>query len=223
MPSEETITSIIPKFIKNNTPQSMELEERFSRIKENKWTPNTVLHEMGVQLGQLMSFLSATKASEEKGRTFTDVSDELCDISLQLIYLTSALNLNLEHISANPEYIKFDSTNLFDLYPLYGQITEAFLEEEKNRFSKPREGFKTRLDFIKDRIIKMYIIIFNYAEKHNIDMNKRYREMCSEATQFINKKARKQRGQAIKKLFVYPSKVRVGKSYGNAWYLWFWL
>ena len=155
MPSEETITKLIPKFIKNNTPQSLELEQRFSQIKENTWNPNTVLHEIGVQLGQLMSILGASEASQEHGRKFTDISDELCDIALQLIYLTSALNLNLAEISANKEYVEFNSTNLFDLYPLYGQITETFLEEERNRFAKPREGFETRLDFIKDRIIKM--------------------------------------------------------------------
>lgn len=215
MPSEETITKVIPRFIKNNTPQSMELEEKFSRIKENRWTPNTVLHEMGVQLGQLMNILKESSTSTEDGRVFNDISDELCDIALQLIYLTSALNLNLEAISANKEYIEFNSTNLFDLYPLYGQITEAFLEEEKNRFAKPREGFATRLDFIKDRIIKMYIIIFNYAEQNNIDMNKRYREMCIEASQFVTTRVRRKREQVLKKIFKKPGKVS-GDSYGNA-------
>ncbi len=196
---EKTVATLIPRFIKNNTPQSIELEEKFSRIKENRWTPNTVLHEIGVQLGQLMSILNNSKASQEEGRTFNDISDELCDIALQLIYLTSALSLNLESISKEERYINFDSTNLFDLYPLYGQITEAFLEEENNRYAKPREGFATRLDFIKDRIVKMYIIIFNYAEENNIDMNKRYRAMCTEATRFVHNKTRKERGSMIKR------------------------
>ena len=223
MPSEETITKLIPKFIKNNTPQSLELEQRFSQIKENTWNPNTVLHEIGVQLGQLMSILGASEASQEHGRKFTDISDELCDIALQLIYLTSALNLNLAEISANKEYVEFNSTNLFDLYPLYGQITETFLEEERNRFAKPREGFETRLDFIKDRIIKMYIIIFNYAEENNIDMNRRYQKMCTEAKEFVAKKTKSKRAEVIKRILL-PAKSKPKKNlpilsgghYGNA-------
>ena len=210
---EKTVTTLIPRFIQNNTPKSIELEERFSRIKENKWTPNTVLHEIGVQLGQLMSILNNSQASEEEGRKFTDISDELCDIALQLIYLTSALSLDLSLISKEEKYINYDSTNLFDLYPLYGQITEAFLEEEKNRYAKPREGFATRLDFIKDRIIKMYIIIFNYAEENNIDMNKRYRAMCTEAARFVHNKTRRERGTIFKKIF--SQEPLPGESDGN--------
>ena len=212
---EKTVATLIPTFIRNNTPQSMELEEKFSRIKENKWTTDTVLHEMGVQLGQLMSILNKqSQASQEEGRQFTDISDELCDIALQLIYLTSALSLDLSSISKEEKYIHFNSTNLFDLYSLYGQITEAFLEEEKNRYAKPREGFATRLDFIKDRIVKMYIIIFNYAEEHSIDLNTRYKVMRSEATRFVRQQSRKIRFDIIKKI-VTPKNPTIGQGDKN--------
>ena len=104
---------------------------------------------------------------------------------LQLSYLSFLENINLTNLE---KYNEYDYNNLNGLPILLGQLTEALLEDKEYRFTKKRVGFASTKDFIKDRIIKMFLIIFHFASKNNININNSFNNMVVDATKFIESK-----------------------------------
>ena len=70
---------------------------------------------------------------------------------------------------------------------LYGQLIEALMEKNLYRFKKERVGYKNREEFIKDRIVKIYLIIINYSEKLNVNIINEFKKMEKDAKGFLKK------------------------------------
>lgn len=175
-------------FVQEEIDRSLELEDKFQKIKEKTWKNNVlaILSELAVQLGQLKCIIYDSTNVEEENRNFNNINDELCDILLQLLYLVNMQKITFNNIAE--KYKTFSETDLDKLTILHGQLTECLLEENGYRFKKDRPGFETREDFIEDIIIKMFLIIFNYAQVNGIDIFKEFNLMCIDAENFVDKK-----------------------------------
>ena len=67
-------------------------------------------------------------------------------------------------------------------------MTEALLEKYGYRFTKDRTNFDDINAFIKDRLIKLFIIVLNIADSYNLDINKEFEVMFEDANNFIKRK-----------------------------------
>ena len=76
---------------------------------------------------------------------------------------------------------------------LYGQLVETMMEETSYRFKKERVGFDTRLDFIRDRILKIYLLTINYAKENNINVIEEFKKMKKDAEGFLREYEEKHR------------------------------
>lgn len=172
-------------FIQNNYNQALTLKEKFCQLEKKKWNSLTVTLELMVQLGHTFNVLNKNILINENGRSINDLGDELSDMLLQLSYLSFLENINLTNLE---KYNEYDYNDLNGLPILLGQLTEALLEDKEYRFTKKRVGFASTKDFIKDRIIKMFLIIFHFASKNNININNSFNNMVVDATKFIESK-----------------------------------
>lgn len=174
----------ITNFIKKYYDDALKLVKAFDKTKEKKWDEQIYLNELYVQLGHVYNVLNNDKYVSEKNRKIDNLGDELSDVILQLINLSSILNINLK------EFKKQEITNYtkIDALPIFlGQLTEAIMEENNFRFKKERYGFENRKDFIKNRIFNMLIITFNIAQKYQLNMNKEFEAMLIDANNFLKK------------------------------------
>ena len=108
----------------------------------------------------------------------------MSDILLQLSYLIELENINIEL----DNYKDYTYDKIDGLPILFGQLSEALLEKNDYRFKKERATFNNIDEFIKDRITKILLICFNYANKNNIDLLKEFDLMYVDATKFLEKK-----------------------------------
>ena len=172
----------LKRFITQHYENAIALKERFKSLEKKDWDSITVMMELYVQIGHLYNVMNDNKDLIEQGRQIDNLGDEISDVLLQLSYL------------AHLEGVTFEDANKYDSYPysevdglsvLGGQLAEAILEKYEYRFDKPREGFASRDDFIKDRIKKMMTIALNLGNKANIDLGLEFGLMCADATNFV--------------------------------------
>ena len=67
------------------------------------------------------------------------------------------------------------------------------MEETNYRFKKERVGFNTRLDFIKDRTLRIYLLTINYAKMNNINVIEEFKKMKKNAEGFLKEYEEKHR------------------------------
>ena len=175
----------IQEYINTNYQKAIELKKKFRIIEQKEWDSITVLAELTVQLSHLYNALYPSEEINEEGRNISNIGDEISDVLLQLSYLAYLEKININNIK---KYENYSYDQITGLSVLLGQLTERILEKYNYRFDKNRPGFATPKAFIEDRILKMFVIIDNYAVKKNIDINKEFNEMYEDATSFISKK-----------------------------------
>lgn len=172
-------------FLKDDYNKAIELKNKFKSIEDKEWNSITVLVELNVQIGHVFNVLNHNEYVDEKGRTWiTNMGDELSDIILQLSYLN---HLENNTISLD-NYQNYNYKDLDGISILFGQLSEALLEKYGYRFTKSRNSFNNIDEFINDRITKLLLICFNYAQTNNIDLNKEFNIMYEDASKFIEKK-----------------------------------
>lgn len=178
---ENRKTKIID-FLNAHYEDALKLVNDFDITKEKKWEPLDYLNELYVQLGHVFNVLYKDKAINEEKRNIDNLGDEISDVLLQLINLARVLNIDIHEIESCTDY---DYDDLNGSIVLMGQLTEAIMETYGYRFKKGRLGFKTTHDFIKDRIFKLFIMTYNIAEKHNLDISKEFEAMLIDANGFL--------------------------------------
>lgn len=177
------------EFFKDIFNQAIQLKEDFKVVEKKEWDALTVLLELTVQMGQLQWLVTEDDTYEEIGRTINNKGDEIADVLLQLSALSNKLSINPEILNKEYKFISYENEGLYldNLNVLLGQLIEAIMEHEEYRFEKGREGFGTKMDFIVDRIQKMYELTFSIAVNSNIDFNKEFLLMIEDATGFLNR------------------------------------
>ncbi len=173
----------IIKFLNIHYKNAIKLVKAFDITKQKSWNAEIYLNELYVQIGHVFNVLYKDKNTEEKARKIDNLGDELSDVILQLINLGEFLNINMYDISSISEY-KVSDLNSFNI--LLGQLTEAIMENNDCRFRKNRVGFNSSYEFMKDRIFKLFIIIFNIASLNKLDMVKEFDLMLEDANKFLN-------------------------------------
>ena len=190
------INDDIKNFIILRTPQSIALESQFSKIKKNKWDDSMVIiAELNVQLGQLFSIFETTEDLEPE-RKFQDIGDELSDILLSLLYLSSLEKMSGFDIII---YKSLENTDLRGLSVVLGKLSEAILEKKGYRFQRNHGNFPDLQSYIISLISLMYLIIFAYANENNIDLNYEFQKMIDSAQNFVEQK---KSGFSLKKTFM---------------------
>lgn len=183
----KTASANMCNFLINNYEKAINLKNNFRKIEEKDWTSLTVSSELTVQIGHIFNFFIKDEEVSENCRHFDNLGDELCDVLLQLTYL-----MHIEKFRINGEDLEkfrtFDYSNIVSLTILLGQLHEALLEKNGYRFSKPKKGFESCDAFIKDRILRMYLIVFSFAEQNDLNLNEEFEKMNQDASNFILRK-----------------------------------
>lgn len=184
---KESTSDNICNFLVNNYDKAVNLKNKFRLIEKKDWDSITVASELTVQIGHIFNFFIKDREVSESNRKFNNLGDELSDVLLQLTYL-----IYLEDVVISKDDVEvfrgFDYASIVSLPILLGQLHEALLEKYEYRFDKPREGFDSRDSFIKDRILRTYLIIFNFAAYNNLDLNDEFDKMNEDASKFIMRK-----------------------------------
>lgn len=162
--------------------KAISIKEKFKVLEKNDWNSLTVLLELNVQIGHLINVINDDIEIKEDGRMIDNIGDEISDVLLQLSYLSYIENIKFDNLEQYQDY-KYDKIQ--GLCVLGGQLTETLMEKYEYRFDKPRVGFDSLDEFIKDRITKMIIICLNVGTKYNLDMIKEFNDMCESAMNFI--------------------------------------
>lgn len=178
----------IQSFISNKYVEAVVLKEKFKEVEENEWNSLTVMLELGVQLGHVHNIYIKNQNIDESERNFNNLGDELSDVLLQLMYLSYLENIDFDNISAYDKFNCPKNARLNALSVLYGQLSEALMEKYGYRFYKQRKGFPELNSFIKDRMMRILLIIFAIAKDNNIDMNEEFDRMNEDARNFLSKK-----------------------------------
>ena len=181
----------IKSFINNKLSKAVSLKEQFKVLEKKDWDSLTVLLELNIQLSHLYNVFTSSDAINEEGRVFDNLGDEISDVLLQLSYLSYLEKIDFSTLD---NYQNYTYDKIEGLSILFGQLTEVFLEDYEYRFVKSRPGFNTHKDFITDRIIKMFLIVSNLADKYNIDILNEFDTMYEDATNFIKKSVEEQNG-----------------------------
>ena len=158
----------IKKFIDTKLNKAVSLKEQFKVLEEKDWNSLTVLLELNIQIS----------------REIDNLADEISDVLLQLSYLSYLEKIDFSSLD---DYQDYTYDKLEGLTVLFGQLTEVFLEDYHYRFAKSRPGFATHKKFITDRLIKMFIIVSNLADKYNINILTEFDNMYDDAMNFIKK------------------------------------
>ena len=175
----------IEEFMKTRFTKAIELKKQFRVLEQREWDETTVLKELTIQISHLYNVVYSDPAVTEVGRNIHDQGDEISDVLLQLSYLAYIENVDVNKIS---DYEDYTYNQLHGINILLGQLIECILEKNKYRFEKNRPGFNTPDEFIADRILKMFVLISNYAEANLININKEFDRMYEDATSFIARK-----------------------------------
>lgn len=172
-------------FLNTSFDKAINLKIAFKKLEEKEWDSITVLNELNVQLGHVYNIYNHDQEITENHRLINNLGDELSDVLLQLSYLSYLEKIDFNNLEkySNYSYSKIDGLSI-----LFGQLTESLLEKYDYRFKKQHDNFPNVDDFIKDRIIKMFLIVFNIGEKENIDLIKEFDDMYIDASNFIERK-----------------------------------
>ncbi len=171
----------IKEFINRNYHDAIELKKGF-QITENKpWDAMIVLAELYVQLGHLTYIIENNKLTAERGRNIGNLGDEISDVFLQIFALTWKLGIDLKD-SFKEENV---GSSIHDMCTLAGQITETTMEMYEFRHLKPREGFDSLEEFLKHKINCLVCVVYNFGKSYNLDMDKEFRAMIDDATNFL--------------------------------------
>lgn len=173
------------KFIDSEYTKALDLNEQFKLLDNKDWQSLTVLLELNIQIGHIYNVLNHDTEIIEEKRIINNMGDELSDVLFQLCTLTDLEGISLEDAT---KYVDYDYGKLDGLSIILGQLTESLLEKYGYRFTKERYGFKTIDEFIKDRIIKMFLIILNIATQYKLNMIEEFEKMYEDATAFINRR-----------------------------------
>lgn len=171
------------KFLKNYYDKAIKLNNDFSITRSFEWTPLLILNELHIQVGHIYNIVYKSEAVNEKNRDFNDMGDEISDVFLQLIALSDSMNIDLYHIE---KLKKLKEENWLSLPILLGQLNESIMEKYGYRFPKERVGFKTLDLFIENRILRIFDITCQIAEKYNLDIEKEFDKMLKDANNFLN-------------------------------------
>ncbi len=171
-------------FLNCHYTSALKLSNDFSKTRNLDWTPLVILNELAIQIGHVYNIVYQSEAINELNRSFLNIGDELSDVLLQLIALADSMNFDFYEI----EQLSLIKENNWYSYPvLFGQLNEAVMEKYGYRFLKPRVGFHTLDDFIKNRIFRLFDITFQIATKLNLDLNQEFEFMLKDANQFLKK------------------------------------
>ena len=147
----------IIKFLDIHYENALKLVSDFDITKSKAWDPQIYLNELYVQLGHVYNVLFANENVNETKRKIDNLGDELSDVLLQLINLAKIMNIDMYKIK---KYEDYDYHDISGISILLGQLTEAIMENNDCRFKKDRVGFDTSYDFVKDRLLKLFIITY---------------------------------------------------------------
>lgn len=172
------------KFLDIHYQNALKLVSDFDITKENDWNTKDYLNELYVQLGHVYNVLFSDNNVNEEKRKIDNLGDELSDVLLQLINLSRILNINMYDIK---NYDSYNYNEVSGLSILLGQLTEAIMEMNQCRFKKDRFGFNSSYEFVKDRLLKLFIITYNIADKYNLNMIKEFNDMLIDANNFLDK------------------------------------
>lgn len=173
---------ISKKFIKECYNDAIKLKQMFKITEEKEWNDIITALELGVQLGHIYNININSNILKEKRRKIDNIGDEISDVLLQILYLGYLEKVNFNKLNEKIEY-----SNMDGIIVLYGQLIEALMEKNLYRFKKERVGYKNREEFIKDRIVKIYLIIINYSEKLNVNIINEFKKMEKDAKGFLKK------------------------------------
>lgn len=174
----------VMNFLDSHYSKALKLVSDFDITKENTWDSKDYLSELYVQLGHVYNVLFSNDNVNEKNRKIDNLGDELADVLLQLINLARILNIDMYEIKKSDDY---DYNEINGLSILLGQLTEAVMEMNECRFKKDRFGFNSSYDFVKDRLFKLFILTYNIAEDHKLDMIEEFNAMLKDANGFLDK------------------------------------
>lgn len=179
------------RFLNIHYMNAIKLSDDFSITRTKEWTPLIILNELSIQIGHIYNIIYSSESINEDSRNFCNLGDELSDVILQLIALANIQNINLYNIV----YLKQMQENSWFAIPvILGQINEAIMEQQGYRFLKPRTGFENINMFIENRIMRLFDIIFQIADKHNLDLVKEFSLMLEDANAFLTRFEKKNRG-----------------------------
>ena len=169
------------KFINECYDDAIELKEKFKITESKEWDICTVILELGVQIGHIFDIKCNNSNLKENLRNINNLGDEISDVLLQTMYLGYLKKVDFK------KEINFEYDDISGIMVLYGQLIETVMEETSYRFKKERAGFDTRLDFIRDRILKIYLLTINFANKNNINVIEEFKKMKKDAEEFLEK------------------------------------
>lgn len=172
----------LKEFLITHYENAIRLKERFKYTEPKEWTSLMVCCELSVQYGHLINTLYHNTYLDENNRNITNTSDEISDVLLQLSYLSYLEKVDFKKINHYPVL----DIHVEHLSILLGQLMEALMEKENYRFKKERIGFVDIHEFIEDRIIRMLLVVSNFAKKNGIDMIKSFQNMLNDANGFLN-------------------------------------
>ena len=176
------------KFWTNCFNDAIHLKERFKLLEEQKWDELTIMDEFIIQLGHYSMLISGDNIAKENGRNIYNYADEISDILLQLCAFCNIKKIKKDDIKYRKVTYSDEKVIVMNIISLSGQIIEAILEDKKYRFDKERFGYKSRRDFIVDRISKIFSLVFSIVEYRKIDIINSFKAMCIDANMFIDKK-----------------------------------
>ena len=177
--------NILEHFVKEHYQNAIKLKERFKSIEDKPWDSLTVMAELNVQIGHVFTVLKDCQGLIEPGRAINNLGDEISDVLLQLSYLAYLEGVTFEDAS---QYDSDPYSEVEGLTVLGGELGEALLEKNGYRFRKPRAGFASIDDFIKNRIKRMMVIALKLGNKANLDLGLEFGLMCADATHFVSTK-----------------------------------
>lgn len=195
----------IIKFLDRHYNNALKLVSDFDITKTKEWNPQIYLNELYVQLGHVYNVLFSDDIVNENNRKIDNLGDEISDVLLQLINLAKILNIDLYEVT---KYKDFDYDNISGLSILLGQLTEAIMEMNECRFKKNRSGFNNSYEFVKDRLLKLFIISHNIAKKHNLDISREFSDMLDDANGFLDR-FKKENNKIKEYIDIYDEKERL--------------
>lgn len=169
-------------FINKEKKSVIALSERFNILKKKKWDSFTYLLELNIQISHLNTIYN--KEYAEKNRSINNLGDELSDILLQLICL-----MDEEHITfSKKDKIEYSNSDIEGFNILLGQLTEGMLEKYEYRFPKKHEDYNNIDDYIRNLLLKMFLLARNIARKNNLTLSIEFEKMLIDANNFIDRK-----------------------------------
>lgn len=170
----------VKSFIEKYEMKASQLNKGFDLVKDQDWNSLVVMNELFFQISHVFTIMAPEYG--EKERDIHDLGDELSDILLQLLYLKEKENIVFD----TDQYVcSYDDVE--GLVIVGGQLLEGLMEKYGYRFKKNHENFLELDDFIENRLLKMFFLVFNIAEIYDIDIEKKFDEMLISAKDFLKK------------------------------------